>query len=385
MRDSHMRRRQFLTTLGAAGASAMLIPLSATSASARPERAATSARAKVTALIGSYTSSNPPGHGLNIAHRTSAGALRPAGEVDGVPDVSWLAWHPDHQHLYVTNEREQGSLTALDVNGHVPKVINAVPSGGAAPTHATVHPEREYLLAANYGDGTVAVHRINDDYSIGDRTDLVRHEGANRQAHAHQVVVDPSGAWVVAVDLGADSVYVYGLDANSGKLTQNQQLRMPAGNGPRHLAFHPNAAHAYLLSELKSVITVLAWDHKAGRFTPGQVIGTRERDAGGENFPAEIALDRDGRFVYASNRGDDTIATLTVSDDGAKLSFVGTTPVGGVWPRHFTLDPEEESVYVANQKSGTINRLTRDVDTGRLAVTQDSVRYPSVAMLTFQA
>lgn len=375
LRNNEMRRRRFLATLGAAGASTVLLPTMQSTASGQPNG--------LMVLIGSYTSSEPPGHGLDVAHRAAGGALKPAGKVDGVPDASFLAWSPDHRFVYATNERDNGTVTALDVTGQRPKVINKRSSRGAGPTHVTVHPNGKYVLTANYTDGTVAVHRRNADGSLGESTDLVAHKGTNRQAHAHQVLADPSGNWVTAVDLGTDSVYVYALNPNTGKLTEKQQLTLPTGSGPRHLTFHPGGNHAYLLSELKSEITVLSWDYKAGKFTAGQVIGTRADGATGENFPAEIAVSQDGGFVYASNRGDDNIATLAVNGDPNKLTWLGVTPTGGQWPRHFTLDPEEKTVYIANQNSGTITCLARDTNTGKLTPAPGQFKYPAVAMLTF--
>ncbi|MCI2418021.1 lactonase family protein [Saccharopolyspora sp. K220] len=382
MRDNGMPRRRFLTAVGAVGFAGAAGAITTTSAAcaAAPAAApqpAVSHQAGLMTLIGSYTSAAPPGRGLEVAIRDDAGVLEPSGIVDGVPDASFFAWSPDHRYLYVTNELPQGTITAVDLSGHHPVVLGSQSSGGAGPTHLTVHPSGEFLFTANYTDGTVAVHRRNADGSIGESTDLIKHPGA--EPHAHQVLVDPSKQWVVSVDLGADAVFVYAFDPATGKLTQHQHLELPAGTGPRHLAF--NYDRAYLLAELNSTITVLDWDLEAGQFAPGQVLSSREPGATGENFPAEIAVSRDAKFVYASNRGDDNIATFTTDDAG--LTFQSVTPTGGNWPRHFTLDPEETSLYVANQRAGVITRLARDPATGALTPTQDRYDCPSVAALTF--
>ncbi|MDA3629169.1 lactonase family protein [Saccharopolyspora sp. WRP15-2] len=383
MRDNAMPRRRFLTAAGAlglAGAAGVVATSTAcaTTSSAAPQAdPAMQHAAGLMTLIGSYTSASPAGRGLEVAIRNDAGVLEPSGVVDGVPDASFFAWSPDHKYLYVTNEVPEGTITAVDLSGHHPMVLGSQPTGGAGPTHLTVHPSGEFIFTANYTDGTVSVHRRNADGTIGESTDLVKHPGA--EPHAHQVLVDPSKQWVVAVDLGADAVFVYAFDAATGKLTQHQHLELPTGTGPRHLAF--NYDRAYLLAELKSEITVLDWDLDAGQFTPGQVVGTREPDASGENFPAEIAITRDAKFAYATNRGDNNIATFAITGEG--LEFRGTTPVGGDWPRHFALDPEQTSLYVANQRSGAITRLTRDAGSGALSPTQDVYECPSVAAVTF--
>jgi 6-phosphogluconolactonase (cycloisomerase 2 family) len=254
-------------------------------------------------------------------------------------------------------------------------VLNSQSTRGGSPTHLSVHPSGEHLLTANYGSGSVVVHPLAEDGTIGASTDLVQHHGANRDPHAHQIRTDPSGQWVLAVDLGADSVYVYGLA--DGKLTQQQQLTLPTGAGPRHLAFHPDGARAYILGELRPEITVATWDAASGTLTAGQVIPTAQ--AG--NFPAEIATSADGRFVYASNRGDNTIAAFAVDDD--QLTSLGATPTGGDWPRHFTLSPDERRLYVSNQNSGTVTWLPRDPATGVVGAVEGSVSAPSVGIVAF--
>ncbi|GAA4849081.1 lactonase family protein [Saccharopolyspora rosea] len=370
-----MMRRSFLTAVGLSAVGAATAPTAAPGSGG-----AVAARPRgLLALIGSYTSSNPAGRGLEIARRAPSGALESAGVVDGVPDASFFAWSPDHRFVYVTNERPDGSVTAIEVTGHRPRVLNSRSTRGAGPTHLAVHPDGDFLFTANYTDGSVVVHRRDADGSIGESTDLVRHPGS--EPHAHQVVVDPSKRWVISVDLGDDSVFVYALDHGTGELTEHQHLQLPTGTGPRHLVFHPDAERAYLVAELRSEVTVLAWDAEDGRLTPGLVVGTRRDGASGENYPGEIAVSRDGRFVHASNRGDDDIAVFAV--DGPGLRPIGNTPAGGNWPRHFALAPEETSLYVANQRSGTITRLSRDPDSGALSPSPDRYDCPSVAAITF--
>jgi len=309
------------------------------------------------------------GSNLRTGVVDDAGVLTVGGTVAGVPDASFLAVHDGF--LYTTNEQQNGRVTALDRTTNT--VLNTQPSRGAAPTHLSVHDE--YLLTANYGDGTVVVHPLLSDGTIGESTDLVQHHGTDRDPHAHQVVTDPTGQWVLAVDLGADSVYVYALD--DGKLNQHQQLRLPTGAGPRHLTFHPDGTRAYIVGELRPEITVAAWDAEAGTLTPGQVIPT----AAAGNFPAEITVTSDGRFVYASNRGDDTIAAFAVRDD--RLESIGSTPTGGEWPRHLTLSPDEHRIYVSNQNSGTVTWLPRDPETGQVSALAGSVAVPSVGIVLF--
>ncbi|RZS43557.1 6-phosphogluconolactonase (cycloisomerase 2 family) [Herbihabitans rhizosphaerae] len=304
------------------------------------------------------------------------GVLTVGATVPDLPDSSWFAHSADRRIVYVTNELPEGHVSAVDAA--TGRVLNKQSTHGEAPTHLSVH--GQFLLTANYGSGSVVVHRLAGDGTIGESTDLVTHTGA-AEAHAHQVLPDPSGRWVVAVDLGTDSVYVYGLDPASGKLRARQQLRLPTGYGPRHLAFHPDGRRAYILGELRSEITVAAWDPSAGLFTPGQVIGTLGDATPPQNFPSEIQVSPDGRFVYAANRGHDSIATFDVR--GERLAFAGTTPCGGAWPRHFTLDPTGRWVYVANQRANAVSWLLRDPRTGRLGSPAGSAAVNSACFVLF--
>jgi 6-phosphogluconolactonase len=371
-------RRGFLAA-GVAGIGGVLL---GGNASASEGRAVTS-----TVYIGSFTSwGTPPGRGLQIGTVDEAtGKPTVTGRVDGVADPSFFAFSRDRRILYTTNETGSGSVTALDIaDPNRPVVLNKQPTGGGGPTHLSVHPSGQYLLTANYTSGSVVVHPLRPDGQIGPSTDLVKHTGDTREPHAHQIVTDPSGRWVVAVDLGADSVYVYGFDLATGKLKLNQQLKLPVGNGPRHLVFHPNGQFAYILGELRSEITVAAWDPAAGKLTPGQVIGTLGGATPAQNFPAEIQVSGDGRFVYASNRGHDSIATFTVQENGKRLTFGSTTPTGGKWPRHFTLNPNGTRVYIANQNSNTVNWLPRDPATGKLGPSAGSVAVNTVGIVLYR-
>lgn len=310
------------------------------------------------------------GDGLAVAHvDRRTGTLTLTGTVDGVPGPSWLAFAPDRRFLYCTNELPDGTVTALTLaDPAAPKVLGTAPAMGAGPTHLSVH--GGFLLTANHTDGTVVAHRLERDGRIGEPTSVVRHPGA--EPHAHQVLVDPSGRWVLAVDLGADAVFTYRLDG--GALVRHRELRLPAGTGPRHLAFHPDGRRAYLLGELRPRITILAWSAADGTFEPGQVV----RTASADNFPAEVTVSGDGRFVYATNRGEDTIASFAVR--GAELALIDSVPTGGAWPRHLALGPDGCWVYVANQRSGTVHWLPRDPGTGRLGVPAGSVDVPGAAV-----
>lgn len=348
------------------------------SASAALVGGAGNARRELTVYLGSFTSGDRPGAGLQRAVADPvSGRLDVGDTIPGLPDASWSVFSHDGHVLYVTNELTDGRIAAVDVASGA--VRNTQPTHGEAPTHTSVH--GQFLLTANYGSGSVVVHPLLDDGRIGEATDVQTHDGP--EPHAHQVLPDPSGRWVVAVDLGADSVYVYGLDTDTGKLRRHSQLRMPEKYGPRHLAFHPDGERAYILGELRSEITVAAWDARAGTFTAGQVVSTLGDARPPENYPAELQVSADGRFVYASNRGHDSIATFDITDDG-DLAFVATTPCGGSWPRHLTIDPTGRWIYVANQREHVVAWLPRDPNTGRLTAPAGTAAVDSACFVLFE-
>ncbi|MEV4151161.1 lactonase family protein [Amycolatopsis sp. NPDC049691] len=369
-------RRTFLGA--AAGASA------ATVFGAQLASAATTSKGCIaggTVYIGSYTS-GANGHGLDVTTRSGA-ALNPVRTVPGSTDTSWFDRGADGKTLYVTNEGDpNGYVSALNIaDATKPKLLNKVSSKGGAPTHLSVHSSQKYVLAANYSSGSVVVLPILAGGKLGAATDLVTHQADSGQAHAHQVVNDPTGRWVLSVDLGADSVYVYSLDVGTGKLSLHQQLKLPAGAGPRHLAFDRTGAFAYILQELRPEVTVASWDAATGTLKALSVVPAVPPGSTGDRYPGEIILSRDGKFAYATVRGPNTLATFSVA--GGTLKLVSTVATGGNWPRHVALDPGENWFYVSNQRSGTVTWLPRDPATGLPGAVAGSLAVPDVNSVYF--
>ncbi|GAA3090748.1 6-phosphogluconolactonase [Kribbella aluminosa] len=300
-----------------------------------------------TMYLGAY------GDGLGIAKYDSQGKISTTGTIAGVPDPSFVI--RDGTFLYAVNEQDAGAVTAIDISA-TPKVLNRQPTKGSGPCHlARIG---DHLLSANYGSGDVAVHPINPDGSLGQPTDLVKHEGS--EPHAHQVV--QAGNYVLAVDLGTDSVYTYTLAA--GKLTLKHQAKLKAGAGPRHLVL--SGKFAYVADELDSTVTICGYDD--GVLTP---LSTRPTTPGNgpQNYPGEILTSADGRYVYVTNRGHNSIAIFRVA--GADLELIGTPSCGGDWPRHAAFDPTGSLLFVANQKSNNVATFAVDRTTGVLTRTSD--------------
>ncbi|MFV0131095.1 lactonase family protein [Streptomyces sp. HMX112] len=326
-------------------------------------------RAGTRAFIGSFTTAG--GRGVTTADvDPGTGALTVTGATDAVADPSFLVPAPDGSVLYAVSETDEGAVAAFDITGGGPARLigGPAPVRGAAPTHLTL--AHGHVVTANYGSGSVSALPVGPDGAPGAASGVLRHRGAgpdpDRQdaPHAHQVVADPGGRWLLSVDLGTDSVHVHVLDPGTGGLTPHGETALRAGVGPRHLAFHPAGSHAYVVGELEATLTVCRWDAAAGALeavgeTPLLPVGARE-----PSHPSGIAVAGDGRHLWVAVRGDDSIAVLALDPAGERPRLVTTVPCGGHWPRDLALDPRGRRLYVANERSGDVTWFDLDPLTG---------------------
>jgi 6-phosphogluconolactonase len=319
------------------------------------------------------------------SYDTSSGVISTSGGVQDVTSPTFLALSDDGKVLYALDEASaEGTVRAYAVGDGAKLTPLGEPqsTGGKGVTHLSVHPSGKWLLSANYGSGSVAVHPVKADGGLGARTDLVQHEGKgpdpDRQEgpHAHQIVTDPKGGFVIAVDLGTDSLYSYRLDADKGTLKRVAEAKTEPGAGPRHLVFHPDGRFAYVANELDSTITVYAYDAGTGKFTRGGSISTLPEgdEPGVRNYPAEVAIGADGRTVYVSNRGHNSVVWLSVGGDGRSLRVAGSVPCGGDWPRHISIPPSGDVLWAGNEKSGTIGIFAVDKGSGALKKAGEPVK-----------
>jgi 6-phosphogluconolactonase len=328
--------------------------------------------------LGTYTASG--GNGIATGSiDPETGKPEITSWTTAVREPSWLDLGPDPHFLYAISEvSPNGSVSALSIAGTgAPTVLNTRPTG-SGPAHVAVHPNGQFLFTSLYNGGAVVTHRIASDGTVGAATDTRRQSSGGRASNAHQVVVDPAGGHVLAVDLGVDTVFTYRLDQARATLAEVGRLALPTGSGPRHLAFHPNGGYAYVAGELASTVTVCAYAD--GVLTAGQVVST-VLSPGVTNYPGEIAVSSDGRFVYVSNRGTDTVAVFAVSEDGARLTLVATPPCGGTWPRHLAIDATGKWLYVANQRSGNLAWFAIDPATGVPGPAAGSLPVTAVAQI----
>ncbi|MGW4298629.1 lactonase family protein [Streptomyces sp. NPDC004646] len=320
--------------------------------------------------LGTYTSGENGGKGIGKAsYDPETGAITGAGVLAEVPDPSFLAVHPDGRTLYAVDERDDGAVTAVRLADGT--VLGSRSTGGSAPCHVSVHPGGRWLLSANYGSGSVAVHPLDASGAPGERTALVTHTapspGPGQQGpHAHQFLTAPDGEHVLAVDLGTDTVYTYRLDTAHGTLTEVSRAAARPGAGPRHLTFHLGGRYAYLANEVDDTVAVCAYDAASGRLTIGEPQSSGSRD-GVTNYPAEFVVSADGAYAFLANRGDNTVARYAVEDDGARLRLLGTVPVEGDFPRQIALSPDGGLLFAANQRSGTVSVFRVDGGELRLA------------------
>ncbi|MEU5658367.1 lactonase family protein [Streptomyces sp. NPDC047737] len=355
-----------------------------------------SAHGAVRAFIGSFTSAG--GRGITVAAvDRDTGALTPLASTEVVADPSYLAVgrasETGNTLLYTVSETSEGAVAAFAVDEDgTPRLLGDVrPVDGSSPTHLSL--AADHLLTANYGSGSVTALPVLSDGSPGPAACVLRHEGsgpdASRQEgpHAHQVLADPSGKWVLSVDLGTDSVRVCVLDPRTGALRQHDETALRPGTGPRHLAFHPSGGHAYVLNELEPTVTVCRWDAAAGRLepvgeTPVLPHDAYAEDGEGRTYPSELVVSHDGRFLWTANRGHDSISVLTLDETAEKPVLAAAVGCGGHWPRDLALDPTGQWLYAANERSGNVGWFAVDAETG-IPTHVGSVDVPAASCVVF--
>ena len=341
----------------------------------------------------------PPGNGRGIhlfqVNRTT-GVMTPSGVHELGTSPGCLALNAPGTRLYSANETDrvgegkEGTVSAFAINradGQL-KLLNTVRSGGAGPTYVSVHPSGRFLLVANYFGGSAAVLPILPDGGLGAATDVKKDAGklgptkatnappgsfalsGHDRTHAHMIQADPSGRFVLHVDLGLDQILLWKFDEQKGLLTPNDPaaVSLPPGDGPRHFHFHPNGRWFYSIQEEGSNIVLFDYDAGKGRLAARQTISSLPPGFTGSNFCSEILVSMDGRFVYAGNRLHDSIAIFSVGKNG-ELSFVGEEWTRGNYPRSFNFDPTGQFLYSCNQRGDNIAAFRVDRKKGGLAFT----------------
>jgi 6-phosphogluconolactonase len=349
--------------------------------------------------VGAYTEP-PQGKAEGIAvfrFDAQSGALSPVQVVTGIANPSFLALDARQRYLYAVNELDEGGVTAFarDVDDGTLLALNRQLSHGADPCYVSLVASGRYALVANYSGGSVAVLPITADGRLKPATSVVQHELAGSdvrssrhvQPHPHMVAPATGGRHILVTDLGLDRVFVYQLDAITGQLAPNERgpgwVNTNPGSGPRHFAFGADGRCLYVINELDSTLTLFTYDEETGEMRPEQTVSTLPDDFAGENTCAHIVATPDGRFVYGSNRGHDTIAIWRIAGERGEVELVGHEPTRGKEPRNFSLDPSGDWLLVANQDSDTIMTFRRDRDAGTLTAAGPPTATPSPVAIAF--
>ncbi len=341
--------------------------------------------------IGTYT-----GHGskgIYFCRYDAAGKAGPATLAGETSNPSFLTIDANRRCLYAVNEDKQGMVTAFSIEhtSGMLKQLNSVSSKGASPCHLVLDHTGKWLFVANYDSGNVAVFPVTGNGALGEASEVKQHSGSSvnkaRQAgpHAHMVAVSPDNRFLLVPDLGLDQVMVYRLDAAKGTLAPNDPpfLKTATGFGPRHLAFGKGAHFVYVLGEMAASVAVFRYDAARGAGEPVQVISMLPSDFAGTKSGAEIAIDAAGKFLYASNRGHDSIAIFRIDDTKGTLTAVDRTQVQVKTPRSFAIDPAGNMLLAAGQDSSKITRFHVDKTGGGLTPAGDPIDAPSPVCLLF--
>jgi 6-phosphogluconolactonase len=290
---------------------------------------------------------------------------------------SFLAVHPGGHYLYAVNEADHTgtvSAFALDTNTGKLTPLNRQASGGSGPCHLAVDATGKCLLVANYNSGSIAALPIHSDGSLGEATTTIQHTGSSvnpaRQTgpHAHFICLSPDNRFALNCDLGLDKVFAYRLDADTAKLSPGDPpfANVAPGSGPRHLTFSPDGKFVYVINEMASTISTFADDATNAALAEMQMLSTLPTDFSGNNTAAEIIMHPSGKFLYASNRGDDSIAVFAVDQKSGLLTFIECQSTQGRTPRHFVIDPTGHWLLAENQASDSVVVFSIDADTGKL-------------------
>ena len=385
-----LARREFLK-IASLGGLALALPTTASVFGAKR-------RGELLVYVGTYTSGKSEGIYLCRMDLLS-GELKHVAITKGVKDPSYLALAPSRRFMYAVNEVEEfggkksGALSAFAVDQRTSELtfLNQQPSMGGSPCYVFVDRSGRFVLVANYSGGNVAVLPVRSDGSLGEASDMKQDQGssvnADRQQgpHAHCIELDPANRFAYTCDLGTDKIMIFRFEKKRGKLIPNESpwVQAKPGAGPRHITFHPNGRYAYVINELHVTVTVYAVDPKKGELKEVQTVPTLPREPTSADSGADIHVSPDGRFLYCSNRGHDSIAAFQIDRRTGQLTFIAHESTGGKTPRNFAVDPTGAFLLVANQRSDNIVTFRRDRKTGRLSATGHMLEVPSPVCLKF--
>lgn len=358
---------------------------------------AASAKSDYLVYTGTFTTSATSNSKGIYAFRyhTANHELTPLGLAAEIASPSFIAIAPNGNYLYSVSAVAEGTVSAFRIDFQTGKLIqlNTVSSHGGGPCHLLVDRTGKSLFVANFRTGSVAGLRILVDGSLqepasfyqaaGTSTDPVKQTGP----HEHSVNIPRSDKFMLVTDLGLDKIFSYRIDTAGALLSTNDPpfVSAQAGAGPRHMAFTPDERYVYVVNEIQSTVSAFRYDAELGSLHEFQTVSALPEHFSGENTGAEIEVDQSGRFVYSSNRGNDSIAQFSINPKDGSLSLIGQTSTGGKTPRYFALDPSGDYLFAANQDSNSISFFDVDRKTGRLTPTGKTIQTPTPVCIKFVA
>ncbi|MGY0401816.1 lactonase family protein [Carnobacterium jeotgali] len=344
---------------------------------------------KETIYLGTYTKGNSEGI-YEIVLNTETKRLEESKLVAKIGNPTYLALSNKKDILYAVSKTEKGGgIAAFKKNSDTTfeKISELIEENAAPPCYVAYDADRSLVYTTSYHDGFVSVYKTDTNGSLT-LTDVKQHDGSSvhenqEKAHAHYMNLTPDRNYVVACDLGTDKVYTYKV-SEDGKLDLAATYKANPGTGPRHLVFHPNGKFAYLVGELTSEIVVLAYNAADGSFKTVQTVSSIPDTHTTFNSGSAVRVTEDGRFLYSSNRGHNSIAVYAINEHGDSIERIQLIASEGDTPRDFALDPTEQFVVVGHQSSDKLTLFERNAETGLLSLLQKDVYAPECVCVTFE-
>lgn len=345
---------------------------------------------KFIGYVGTYTKENSEGI-YTFTLDTEAKKISNVTLAAKLDNPTYVTINRNNQYLYsVVKEGEAGGVAAYSIDSHTGelKEKNRQVVEGASPCHISVDSKNRIVVTANYHKGTIESFVVNEENgTVNSASSIITHEGSGpnkerqEKPHAHYVGYTPDEKYVVGVDLGIDKLITY--EIKDSALKEVSGVSVKPGSGPRHITFHPNGKYAYVMTELSSEVIVLTYNSEEGAFTELQYISTVPEEFDENSQGSAIHISSDGHFVYAANRGHNSIAVFSVDQNSGQLTFVEHTYTEGNWPRDFVLDPTEKFLVATNEKSHNLVLFSRDESTGKLTLLQSDVVVPEPVCVKF--
>ncbi|MEH7224075.1 lactonase family protein [Bacillus sp. JJ1566] len=344
---------------------------------------------KFIGYVGTYTKGDSKGI-YSFTLDTDGKKIEDVKLVAELENPTYVTVSQDNRFLYsVVKDGESGGVAAYSIEGQTGelKPLNTDVAEGASPCHVSVNKANNQVVTGNYHKGTIELYSVNSETgSIESSLSVVAHEGKGpherqEKPHTHFSGFTPDEKYVVAIDLGIDKLITYKVE--DGALKEVSSLSVRPGSGPRHIAFHPNGKHAYIMTEISNEVVALSYDSSNGSFTELQTISTIPEDFTENSQGSAIHISKDGKFVYGGNRGHNSIAVFQVNEATGELTLVEMVSSEGDWPRDFVFDPTEKFIVGSNQESSNLVLYARDEQSGKLSLIDSDITVPYPVCVKF--